>query len=72
MANKYLVLLEFLKNLNSHSVFEFKGKIKFITVTCDRLWTDSKFDLVYRTYLGILQLAKIFFSLKSDKTVVGI
>jgi hypothetical protein len=28
-----LVLLEFLENSNSHSVFEFKGKIKFIAVT---------------------------------------
>jgi hypothetical protein len=33
MANRYSVLLEFLKNLNSHSVFKFEGKIKFIAVT---------------------------------------
>jgi hypothetical protein len=32
-ANRYLVLLKFLENSNSHSVFEFKGKIKFIAVT---------------------------------------
>jgi hypothetical protein len=28
MANRYLVLLKFLANLNSHLVFEFEGKIK--------------------------------------------
>ncbi len=33
MANKYLVLLKFLVNSNSHLVFEFEGKIKFIAVT---------------------------------------
>jgi len=33
MANRYLVLLEFLENLNSHSIFEFEGKIKIIAVT---------------------------------------
>ncbi len=33
MANKYSVLLELLVNSNSHLVFEFEGKIKFITVT---------------------------------------
>ncbi len=33
MANRYSVLLEFLENLNSHSVFKFEGKIKFIAVT---------------------------------------
>ncbi len=31
MANKYSVLLKFLVNLNSHSVFKFEGKIKFST-----------------------------------------
>jgi len=33
MANRYLALLEFSENLDSHLVFEFEGKIKFITVT---------------------------------------
>jgi hypothetical protein len=33
MANKHKVLLKFFVNLNSHSVFKFKGKIKFIAVT---------------------------------------
>jgi hypothetical protein len=33
MGNKYLILLKFLVHSNSHSVFKFKGKIKFITVT---------------------------------------
>jgi hypothetical protein len=33
MVNRYLVLLEFLVNLNSHSVFQFEGKIKFIAAT---------------------------------------
>ncbi len=33
MANKYLVLLEFLVNSNSHLNFKFEGKIKFIAVT---------------------------------------
>ena len=33
MANRYSVLLKFLVYLNSHSVFKFKGKIKFIAVT---------------------------------------
>jgi len=33
MANRYSVHLKFLVNLNSHLVFEFKGKIKFIAVT---------------------------------------
>jgi len=33
MANRYLVLLEFLENSNLHLVFKFEGKIKFITVT---------------------------------------
>jgi hypothetical protein len=32
MANRYLILQNFLVNSNSHSVFKFKGKIKFITV----------------------------------------
>ncbi len=33
MTNRYFVLFKFLINLKSHSVFEFKGKIKFIAVT---------------------------------------
>jgi hypothetical protein len=33
MVNRYLVPLKYLVNSNSHSNFEFKGKIKFITVT---------------------------------------
>jgi hypothetical protein len=33
MANRYLALLKFLENFNSHSVFKFEGKIKFIEVT---------------------------------------
>jgi hypothetical protein len=33
MANRYSVLLEFLENFNSHSIFEFEGKIKIIAVT---------------------------------------
>jgi hypothetical protein len=37
MANRYLALLEFLENLNSHLIFEFKGKIKIITVTYQKL-----------------------------------
>jgi hypothetical protein len=32
MANRYLVLLKFLVNSNSHLNFEFEGKIKFIEV----------------------------------------
>ncbi len=33
MANRYSIIFESLENWNSHSVFEFEGKIKFITVT---------------------------------------
>jgi len=33
MANRCLVPLEYLVNSNSYLNFEFKGKIKFITVT---------------------------------------
>ena len=33
MANRYSVPLEYLVNSNSHSNFEFDGKIKFIAVT---------------------------------------
>ncbi len=33
MENRYSVLLEFLVNSNSHSVFKIEGKIKFIAVT---------------------------------------
>ncbi len=33
MVNRCLVLLEFLENLNSHSVLKFEGKIKIIVVT---------------------------------------
>jgi hypothetical protein len=33
MANSYSVLLECLENSNSHSIFEFEDKIKFITGT---------------------------------------
>jgi hypothetical protein len=33
MANRYLVLLKVLVNLNSQLVFEFEGKIKFIAIT---------------------------------------
>jgi hypothetical protein len=33
MANRYSVILKFLVNSNSHSIFEFEGKIKFIAVT---------------------------------------
>jgi hypothetical protein len=33
MANSYSVLLKFLENSNSYSIFEFEGKIKFIVVT---------------------------------------
>jgi hypothetical protein len=32
-VNRYLVLLKFLENSNSHLVFKFKGKIEFIPVT---------------------------------------
>ncbi len=31
MANRYSVLLKFLENLNSHLIFKFEGKIKFIS-----------------------------------------
>jgi hypothetical protein len=31
--NRYLVLLKYLVNSNSHSNFKFEGKIKFIAVT---------------------------------------
>jgi hypothetical protein len=40
MVNRYLVLLEFLVNSNSHFVFEFEGKIKFIAVTYYRYYTS--------------------------------
>jgi len=33
MANRFVVLLEFLVNSNSHLIIKFEGKIKFITVT---------------------------------------
>jgi hypothetical protein len=33
MANRNFVLLEFLVNSNSHSNFNFEGKINFIAVT---------------------------------------
>ncbi len=38
MANKYSFLLKFLVNLNSHAVFKFEGKIKFIGLT---VWLDG-------------------------------
>jgi len=37
MAKRYSVLLEFLENLISHSVFKFEGKIKFVAVTYYRV-----------------------------------
>ena len=40
MANRYSVLLKFLENLNSHLVFKFKGKVKFIAVT--KLWIQPQ------------------------------
>jgi hypothetical protein len=33
LANRYSVLLEFLENSNSYSIFEFEGKKKIIAVT---------------------------------------
>jgi hypothetical protein len=46
MVNKYSVLLEFLVNSNSHLVFKFKGKIKFIAVkyACKCHFTVILFD----------------------------
>jgi hypothetical protein len=38
MAEKYSFLLKFLLNLNSHAVFKFEGKIKFIGLT---VWLDG-------------------------------
>jgi hypothetical protein len=32
MANRYSVVLKFFINLNSHSVFEYESKIKFVAV----------------------------------------
>ncbi len=40
MANRYLVPLEYLVNLNAHSNFEFEGKTKFIAV----MYTGHRLD----------------------------
>jgi hypothetical protein len=48
MANKYSVLLKILVNSNSHLVFEFEGKIKFITVTQYQNVSDASMILKFR------------------------
>ena len=55
MVNKYLVLLNFLVNSNSHSVFKFEGKIKFITVTYSTRFDKLQIDAFYTFFqVGIL------------------
>jgi Na+/H+-dicarboxylate symporter len=55
MANKYSVLLNFLVNSNSHSVFKFKGKIKFIAVTYSTRFDKLQIDAFYTFFqVGIL------------------
>jgi hypothetical protein len=66
----YSVLLKFLENLNSHWVFEFKGKIKFIAVTYAVLTQSS---LTSGPYVAKLFTAVIYgFSCLSLASIAGL
>ena len=55
MVNEYSVLLNLLVNSNSHSVFKFEGKIKFIEVTYSTRFDKLQIDAFYTFFqVGIL------------------
>ncbi len=59
MANRYLVLLNFLVYSNSHSIFKFKGKIKLMAVIYN-LEVDSVLQkMILAEQVNFLNLSKL-------------
>jgi len=60
MANRYSVLLEFFENSNSHLVFKFDGKIKFITVTYLKgalnFYVFKRYQVIFHRFKNVFQI----------------